>query len=60
MKSVLRFALALSIFTGLLAAQASAAPMTSDAPKTVKITKKWQLHDGCHSRYAQMRGKPCH
>jgi hypothetical protein len=39
---------------------ASAAPMTSSPPKTIKVTKRWQLHDGCHSRYAQMQGKPCH
>jgi hypothetical protein len=61
MKSVLKFALALSIFVGLVAAQASAASMTSCPPKPgIKITKRWQLHDGCHSRYAQMLGKPCH
>ena len=58
MKSVLKFALAFAIFAGALA-QASAAPITECAPK-VKITKRWQLHDGCHSRYAQMRGRPCH
>jgi hypothetical protein len=63
MKSVVRIALALSIFAGSVSAQAQ----TSTAPTTwgplkpgSKITKKWQLHDGCHSRYAQMRGKPCH
>ena len=60
MKSVLKFALALSIFVGLVA-RASAASMTSCPPKPgIKITKRWQLHDGCHSRYAQMLGKPCH
>jgi hypothetical protein len=58
MKSVLKFALALSIFASTVAA--SAAPVTSFPPKTIKVTKRWQLHDGCHSRYAQMRGKPCH
>ncbi len=58
MKSVLKFALALSIFAGTVAA--SAAPMTSCPPKPLKVTKRWQLHDGCHSRYAQMLGKPCH
>jgi hypothetical protein len=61
MKSFVRIALALSIFVGLASAQASAASMTSCPPKAgVKITKRWQLHDGCHSRYAQMLGKPCH
>jgi len=60
MKSVLKFALALPILVGLVA-QASAASMTSCPPKPgIKITKRWQLHDGCHSRYAQMLGKPCH
>ncbi|QPF94096.1 hypothetical protein [Bradyrhizobium commune] len=63
MKSVVRIALALAIFAGTVAAQtqASAAAMNSCAPKAgLKITKRWQLHDGCHSRYAQMLGKPCH
>ena len=57
MKSIVAIALALSIFAASAAAQAQ----TSCAPKTgLKITKRWQLHDGCHSRYAQMLGKPCH
>ena len=58
MKSALKFALALSIFVGVVTAQASAA--SSCPPKTLKITKRWQLHDGCHRRHAQMLGKPCH
>ena len=57
MKSIVAIALALSIFAASAAAQAQ----TSCAPKAgPKITKRWQLHDGCHSRYAQMLGKPCH
>jgi hypothetical protein len=57
MKSVVTIALALAIFAGSVAAQAQ----TSCAPRAgQKITKKWQLHDGCHSRYAQMLGRPCH
>ena len=57
MKSIVTIALALSIFAASVAAQAQ----TSCAPKAgLKITKRWQLHDGCHSRYAQMLGKPCH
>jgi hypothetical protein len=69
MKPVFKIALALSVFAGSLTAQAqtsnapmtSSAQMTSSAPKPgPKITKKSQLHDGCHSRAAQMAGKPCH
>jgi hypothetical protein len=63
MKSVLKFALALTIFAGALATQAqtSAEAMASCTLKAgEKITRKCQLHDGCHSRYAQMLGKPCH
>jgi hypothetical protein len=57
MKSIVTIALALAIFAGSVAAQAQ----TSCAPRAgQKITKKWQLHDGCHSRHAQMLGRPCH
>lgn len=63
MKSIVKIALALFVFAGSVPAQAQTlnAPMSWCAPKVgAKITKRWQLHDGCHSRYAQMRGKPCH
>ncbi|UFW46856.1 MULTISPECIES: hypothetical protein [Bradyrhizobium] len=63
MKSMIKIALALAVFAGSAAAcaHASCGPMSSGAPKVgMKITKRWQLHDGCHSRYAQMLGKPCH
>jgi hypothetical protein len=57
MKSIFRVALVLSIFTCSMSAQAQ----TSTPWKAgLKITKKSQLHDGCHSRFAQMLGKPCH
>ncbi|RZN05044.1 hypothetical protein CWO91_30740 [Bradyrhizobium genosp. SA-3] len=61
MKSVLKIVVALAIFAGSASAQAQASntPMSSGAPKVgAKTTKK--LHDGCHSRHAQMLGKPCH
>ncbi|WP_441237148.1 hypothetical protein [Bradyrhizobium sp. 930_D9_N1_4] len=61
MKSIVRIALVLAVFAGSVPADAACGPMSSSAPKAgVKITKRWQLHDGCHSRYAQMLGKPCH
>ncbi|RXG97538.1 MULTISPECIES: hypothetical protein [Bradyrhizobium] len=63
MKSVLKIVVALAIFVGSASTQAqtSNTPISSGAPKVgAKITKKSQLHDGCHSRYAQMLGKPCH
>ena len=60
MKSVLKFALALTIFAGALA-QTSAEAMASCTLRVgEKITRKCQLHDGCHSRHAQMVGRPCH
>ncbi|MFK4506226.1 hypothetical protein LPJ38_30945 [Bradyrhizobium daqingense] len=62
MRSIVTIVLALSLLSGSPSVQAqSANTPTSAAPKAgVKITKKSQLHDGCHSRYAQMLGKPCH
>lgn len=60
MKFIAKIALALFVFAGSISAQAACGPM-SGAPKAgTKIVKKWHLHDGCHSRYAQMLGKPCH
>jgi hypothetical protein len=60
MKSMIRIALALTVFAGSVSAQAACGPMPGAPKPGVKITKRWQLHDGCHSRYAQMLGKPCH
>ena len=62
MRSIATIVLALSVLAGSPSVQAqSANTPTSTAPKAgAKITKKSQLHDGCHSRYAQMLGKPCH
>lgn len=62
MKSMIKIALALAVFASSATAYAhtSYGPTSVAARKTgVKITKR-QLHDGCHSRYAQMLGKPCH
>lgn len=60
MKSIATIVLALCVLAGSAAAQSANTP-TSAAPKAgAKITKNSQLHDGCHSRYAQMLGKPCH
>ncbi|WP_445216415.1 hypothetical protein ACKWRH_29780 [Bradyrhizobium sp. Pa8] len=63
MKAILKIALALSVLAGSVSAQAqiSNTATASGGPKVgAKVTKKSQLHDGCHSRYAQMIGKPCH
>lgn len=63
MKSIIRIALALSVFAGSMSAHAqisNAATSSGTLKAGAKITKRSQLHDGCHSRYAQMRGKPCH
>jgi hypothetical protein len=57
MKSICKVALVLSIFTYSISAHAQA-PTPSKAG--LKITKKSQLHDGCHGRFSQMLGKPCH
>ena len=57
MKSIFKVALVLSIFTCSISAHAQTPPPWKAGPK---ITKKSQLHDGCHSRFAQMSGKPCH
>ncbi len=57
MKSICKVALVLSIFTCSISAHAQAPTPSKAGPK---ITKKFQLHDGCHSRFAQMLGKPCH
>jgi hypothetical protein len=62
MKAILKIALALSVLSGSVPAQAqiSNAATASGAPKVgAKVTRKSQLHDGCHSRHAQMIGKPC-
>jgi hypothetical protein len=49
------------VLTGTPPVQAQSSNAPISAPKAgAKITKKSQLHDGCHSRYAQMLGKPCH
>jgi hypothetical protein len=55
MKSILKVALLLSLFTCSISAHAQT-PSSSGT----KITKKSQLHDGCHGHYAKMLGKPCH
>jgi hypothetical protein len=55
MKSILKAALMLSLFTCSISAHAQ-----MPSPSGAKITKKSQLHDGCHSHYAKMLGKPCH
>ena len=62
MRSIATIVLALSVLAGSPSVQAqSANTPTYAAPQAgAKITKKSQLHDGCHSRYAQMLGKPCH
>jgi len=56
MKSIFKVALVLSFFTCSISAHAQ-----TPTPSKVgaKVTKKSQLHDGCHSRSAQMSGKPC-
>jgi hypothetical protein len=57
MKSIFQIALVLSLITYSISAYAlTPAPVKTGA----KITRKSQLYDGCHSRYAQMLGKPCH
>jgi|1186.fasta_scaffold21389_2 hypothetical protein len=62
MKSIFKVTLALAFFACSIPvhAQTPTATKTTSAPKAgAKITKKSQLHDGCHSRAAQMSGKPC-
>jgi hypothetical protein len=57
MKFILKVALALILFTSPLTAFAQSQPpatKSSNAPKA-----KARMHDGCHSRAAQMAGKPC-
>jgi hypothetical protein len=46
-----------SLFTCAMSAQAQT-PISS--MKGANITKKSQLHDGCHGHYAKMLGRPCH
>ncbi|GLH81245.1 hypothetical protein SSBR45G_61540 [Bradyrhizobium sp. SSBR45G] len=55
MRSVFKVALALALLTA--ASSAYAQTRCYPVPKTIK---KWQLHDGCHSAYAKMKGRPCH
>jgi hypothetical protein len=59
MKSIIKIALVLAVFAGSVPTQAAYGQAPSDMPKA-KITKRPQLHDGCHRRFAQMQGKPCH
>lgn len=54
MKSIFSIVLVLSVIACSMSAQAA----TSKA-KSSKVTSSTQLHDGCHSRYAQMQGRPC-
>lgn len=61
MNSILKVALTLVIFASSVSAYAQTPTNSKSAPKAgTTITKKSQLHDGCHSRRAQMSGKPCH
>ncbi|UFZ03426.1 hypothetical protein LQG66_30035 [Bradyrhizobium ontarionense] len=56
MKSIFKVALALSLFTCSISAYAQT-PLTSKLG--AKVTKKSQLHDGCHNAHAKMVGRPC-
>ncbi|MFQ3455399.1 MULTISPECIES: hypothetical protein [Bradyrhizobium] len=63
MKSIFRIALALAIFAGSTAtyAQTSTTQKAATGQKgAAKNAKRTSMHDGCHSRAAQMSGKPCH
>jgi hypothetical protein len=58
MKSMIRIVLALAVLAGSVSMPATYGQALSGASKA-KVTKGPRLHDGCHSRYAQMRGRPC-
>lgn len=63
MKPLLTIILALAVLAAPVSAQARlwCGPLSATAPKAgPKLIRKSQLHDGCHSRNAHMRGKPCH
>jgi hypothetical protein len=56
MKVIFKVALAVAILASSVSAHAQAPTGTS---KTSSAPKKQRMHDGCHSRAAQMSGKPC-
>jgi hypothetical protein len=57
MKSMFKVALALLLVACSISAHAQT-PLI--AKMGARITKKSQLHDGCHSAHAKMVGRPCH
>jgi hypothetical protein len=62
MKLIFTVALALAISAGSVTsfAQSAPAPTKSASKSRAPTVTKYQMHDGCHSRAAQMSGKPCH
>jgi hypothetical protein len=51
---------AISVCSFSAYAQTSSTAPKAAPPKAAPAMKKSKLHDGCHSRAAQMSGKPCH
>jgi hypothetical protein len=62
MKLFFAVALTVAVSVSSFSAYAQTPPTATKAaaPKAAPAMKKSKLHDGCHSRAAQMSGKPCH